>query len=251
MALSCLGTGGNRERLELVNSTPLRLPSQGWAISAMFYPDSSIGVNTFAYIYAHGTPNDDGADGLNILINSSGSARVIVTDIFAIQYDLESSNSIVADQWNHLAVSFQGGFDLRLYLNGVESIETSGFALGFIIPPGNARIGDATHGTGREFNGRIAHVSKWDRIFSASDVSHFTSLLISPEFVQTDHIWHVPIWNASFNDDQLNTITTSPVGALYGNHVGAQYPGDPTYVTPPPPVVPTNLQDHRVQWSMA
>lgn len=250
MALRCLGTGGNRERLEIIDSTPLHLPAGGWFISAMFYPDTSVGINTFAYIYAHGSPANDGNDGMVILLNSSGTARVIVTDVFAIQYDLESSTSIVPDTWNHVAVSYQGGFDLRLYLNGVESIETSGFLLGLLTPPGNARIGDANHGSGREFNGRIAHVSKWDRDFSPSDANHFTSLLISPEFAQIDHIWHVPVWNASFNNDQLNTVTTNPVGALYGNHAPAQYPGDPSYVVPPPPQIPTN-QSHRIQWSMA
>ena len=252
MALSCLGTGGNRERLELVDSTPLNLPSSGWTLSAMIYPDSTIGVNTFGYIYAHGTPAADGDDGLNILVNlSDGKLRAIITDGFGINWDFGTSNSINADQWNHMAVVYPGGTTLRIHLNGVETTGGATFSVGTLNPPGNARIGDATHSPDREWNGRIAHVSKWDRAFSSSDVNHFTSINISPEFAQTDHIWHTPIWNASFNGDQLNTISTNPVGALYGNHAPAQYPGDPTYVTPPPPSIPTNLQSNRIQWSMA
>ena len=96
-------------------------------------------------------------------------------------------------------------------------------AIGSITPAGNARIGDATHTTSREFNGRIAHASKWDRAFSSSDVERFTSILISPQFAQTDHIWHTEIFNSGNNYDLLNTITTSPVGALYGDHAPATY----------------------------
>jgi hypothetical protein len=251
MALSCLGSGGSDEALTITDSTALDLPSTGWLISLMFYPDSTIGINTFAYMYAHGTPNNDGNDGIAILINNTGFARVIITDTFGVQFDFTSSNAIVADEWNHIGISFPPGNLLRMHLNGVMTTDTTTFSLGYLNPPGNARIGDATHASPREFNGRIAHVSKWNRSFSIGDVNHFTALLISPEFAQTDHIWHIPIWNASFNGDQLNTVTTVPDNALYGNHAPAQYPGDPTYVVPPPPVIPTNLQQQRVVWSMA
>ncbi len=189
----------------------------------MFYPDSTIGINSFSYIYAHGNPNNDGDDGIVIIINSAGNARVIITDLFGIQFDFTSSNLLVADEWNHVAVAYPGGTAVRTHLNGVSTSGSASFSLSTLNPPGNVRIGDANHGPDREFNGRIAHVSKWDRAFSSSDLNHFTSLLISPAFAQTDHIWHVPIWNSSFNGDQLNTITTSPVGALYGNHAPATY----------------------------
>ena len=148
-----------------------------------------------------------------------------------------------------MAVHYDG-LNARIFLNG--SVATaSPPGLGTISPSGNARIGDATHGSGREFNGRIAHPSKWDRDFSVADLQHFTSILVSPEFAQTDHIWHVPIWNSTNNFDQLGVITTTPVGALYGNHAPASYPADVSYVLPINRTPPATTQIHQVQWTMA
>lgn len=254
MALRCLGTGGSRERLDLVDSSALDLPDSGWTVFLMFYPDSTVGVNTFAYMYAHGEPLTGSAPALNILlVQSTSKLRVIVDSIFTTEVDFSTSNTINVDEWNSVIVRYDSGPRvIYAHLNGVQTSQSTAFALNTLTPSGNARIGDATHGTGgREMNGRIAHPSKWDRTFSSGDANHFTSFLISPHFAQTDHIWHVPIWNASFNFDVLNVISTSPVGALYGNHAPAVYPADPMYNVPTPVPESGGFQPESVRWTLA
>jgi hypothetical protein len=218
----------------------------------MFYPDSSVGVNSFAYMYAHGEPLTGSAPALNFFLEaSSAKVRCIVDSIFTTEVDFVSSNTVNIDEWNALAVRYDSGpRRVSIHLNGTQTFQATAFALNTLTPSGNARIGDATHGSGgREFNGRLAHASKWDRSFSASDANHFTSIIISPHFAQTDHIWHVPIWNASFNFDVLGVISTSPVGALYGSHATAVYPADPMYNVPIPAPPAGGFQVESVQWS--
>lgn len=253
MSLRCLGTGGNRERLDLVDSSPLSLPTGGWTVSCMFFPDSGVGANTFPWLYGHGSTTSS-QHGCNIFVETStAKVRIIVTDGFGVQWDFSSSNTINVNAWNHVAVVYPGApaQTMRIHLNGVETSEPNGFELITLNPTGNARIGDATHGGGREWNGRICHPSKWDRGFSSSDASHFTSLLISPAFAQTDHIWHVPLWNATNHFDQLGAISTTPVGALYGKHAPAEYPADEMYVLPVKLTAPPTAQKPTVQWSLA
>ena len=78
MALRCLGTGGNRERLDLVDSSALDLPGSGWTIFVMFYPDTGVVANTFGYLYSHAAPTSN-VSAINILVNQTGSvARVLI-----------------------------------------------------------------------------------------------------------------------------------------------------------------------------
>ena len=253
MSLRCLGSGGNRERIDLVDSSPLTLPASGWTVSAMFYPDTGVGSNTFPWIYGHGSTSST-QHGLNIFVETSTvKVRIIVTDGFGVQWDFSTSNLIQLNEWNHVAVVYPGtpSTTMRIHLNGVETTAGNGFALITLNPTGNARIGDATHGGSREWNGRVAHASKWDRPFSSADTNHFTNLLVSPEFAQTDHIWHIPIWNSTNFFDQLGVVSTLNQGALFGNHAPAKYPADVGYVLPINRTAPPTVQIHQVQWTMA
>jgi len=247
VALRCLGTGANREHLEITDSAALTLPSGGWTMSCMFYPDSGVTPNTFGYMYNHGDPNIS-VDSASILADSGG-ARLLLSDLFGIEVDIISSNAYNVDQWNHVVVvSESGGFNFRVHLNGTATTGTAVFAMGIINPTVAARIGDASFGAGREFGGRIAHVSKWDRAFSTTDANTLSSILLSPEFLQQDHIWHIPIWNSSFNFDILNTVTTTPSSALYGNHAPAVYPSMAAVIVDEVVIAPSG---RRVQYVRA
>ncbi len=228
MALDCLGTGGNRERLDLVDNSALDLASSGWTIFAMFFPSTAVGINTFAYIYAHAAPLAN-VSAINIfLVASTSKARVIIDQPGGNLADFSSSNSIVANEWNAIAVRLVG-VNVIIHLNGVQT-SASPPAIGNLVPIGNARIGDATHGPGREFNGRICEAAKWDDSLSGDLLDNLTSNLLSPLFVPTP-VWHTPIYNGSFNDDVMGAVTTTPVGALYGDHAPALYPEDEDYVS--------------------
>ena len=249
MALRGLGTGGNRERLDLVDNSALDMPGSGWTLFAMFYPDTGVGVNSFAYLYAHGAPLAN-VMAINVFLESSSSkVRFTIDHPAGNLVDMLSTNTINTNAWNSVAVQYDG-LNARVALNGIVNTDSPP-AIPTTTPAGNARIGDATHGPGREMNGRIAHVSKWDRAFSVGDLQHFTSLLISPEFAQDDHIWHVPIWNATNHFDQLGVIATTPVGALYGNHAPATYPATEASVLPIKRTAPPTTQIHQVQWTLA
>lgn len=249
MALNCLGTGGNREHLQLDDSSELDLQSSGWTMSFLFYPSTAVGVNLFAYIYSHGAPLGNVA-AINVIVEQgTAEVRLIIDQPGGNLVDLNTSNSVNQNAWNSLAVTYNGTI-IIVSLNGINT-NAAPPALGTVSPIGNARIGDASHNSGREFNGRICEVSKWDGTFQIAEMNRITSQIISPDFYRDNQAWHVPLWNSSFNFDRLQAIATTPQSALYGNHAPARYPSGNTYILPIDRTPPTTAQIHQVQWTMA
>lgn len=249
MALDCLGTGGNREHLQLDDSSALDLPSSGWTLSFLIYPSTVVGINLFSYFYSHGAPLGS-VSAINLFVElGDATIRIIIDQTGGNLVDFNTTNAVNQDAWNSFAVAYNGTI-VTASLNG-SSNGAAPPSLGNVVPIGNARIGDASHNSGREFNGRIAHASKWDRAFQIAELNQMTEALISPEFYHENQIWHVPIWNASFNFDRLRAINTTPQSALYGQHSPARYPSGNTYVLPINLTPPTGNLQAGAQWTFA
>ncbi len=225
MALSCLGNPGNEESLELVDSSFLTMPNTGWSIFGMIYPDTGISSGSFAYIYSHAQPlNVNPA--VNILKSSPGGTIRTIVDNAGNLVDFDTSNAVIGDQWNGLAVVYDG-VNLRTTLNGITT-QVSPPALSTVNPAGNARIGHAIHGGAREWNGRIAELAKWDRVLTIAEVEAYTDPdnLFSPLLAQTDQQWHLEMFNAGFAFDMQNNVAVvdGPTAPLFGRHASASYP---------------------------
>jgi hypothetical protein len=208
----------------------------------MFYPDSTLSVNAFAYIYGHGQPLAS-VDAVNMMVVASTSkVRVIIDQVglAGARYDLSTSNTITADTWNAVAVSYNGAGTLTVHLNGTSTSQV-GSSIPTISPTGGARIGYATHGGSRQFNGRLCHVAKFDRALTNNEVPQYTATLFSPEVAQNSKIWHVEMWNSTFCYDLQNNISTTLVSMSFGLHAPAAYPS----------MIATSLDDGGEQVSFA
>lgn len=202
--------------------------STGWTLIAMFYPDSSGTINTFAYVSGHGEPLAAGVHAVNMLIHNVGGGviRMIVDVSAGNVVDFTSSNSINADQWNSAAIVWDGTSKVKIFLNGTKSEQTVS-AFGAVSPSVPVRIGFATHGGSRQFNGRICHPAKFSRALSDAEGANFTSSFFSPEFAQQNADWHAEMHrggNLAF--DLVGNATISEIQMVYGPHAPVDYPVD-------------------------
>ncbi|MHA2067025.1 MAG: hypothetical protein ACXABY_21875, partial [Candidatus Thorarchaeota archaeon] len=92
--------------IELVDNSALDLPGSGWSLFAMFYPDTGFTSNTFAYIYSHAQPLVN-VSAINFFKTSSG-IRVVIDQPAGTLADFTTSNNVVNDQWNAVAVVYNG-----------------------------------------------------------------------------------------------------------------------------------------------
>lgn len=206
--------------IELVDNSALDLPGSGWSMFAMFYPDTGFTPNTLGYIYSHGAPVSS-VSAINIAKSSSG-IRVIIDQPAGTLADFTTSNNVVNDQWNAVSVVYNAT-NVFTTLNGTTTT-ASPPSIGSITPSGNARIGYAVHAGTRQFNGRICHAAKFNRVLTVDERTRYTSIFVSPDFAQQDKIWHLPIWNSDFTFDQQQVLTVNQVSMAFGPHAPASYP---------------------------
>lgn len=201
-------------------------PSSGWSLFCMFYPDSTITSNTFAYLHSHAQPLNS-APAVNLFKAPGGVIRFVVDDnVGFTAFDLVSSNAVVADQWNAVAAIWDSGGTARLYLNGVQTSQVVA-PFGNVSPAGNVRIGYAAHGGARQWNGRICHPAKYSREFTDDEATKYTQVLVSPQFAQNDADWHVEMFRGgSVLFDLVGNATVAETLMAYGPHASALYPED-------------------------
>ena len=201
-------------------------PSTGWSVFGMFYPDSGITANAFAYLLGHQQPLNN-QHAVNIFKQApAGTMRVTVDIPAGNVVDFASSNTVVADQWNAIAVIWDSGGTMRIYLNGTQTSQVTA-PFGTVSPSVGARIGYASHGGSRQWNGRICHVAKYSREFTNDEAVKYTSVFVSPQFAQNSADWHVEMFrggNVLF--DLVGGATVSETSMAYGPHAPAIYPDD-------------------------
>lgn len=214
-------------------------PSTGWSFFCMFYPDSGITSNSFAYLWSHEEPLNF-QHAVNILKQSPGGEIRVIVDIPAGNVvDLVSSNSVVADQWNAVAVIWDSAGTMRIWLNGTETTQVTA-PFGTVSPGVEGRIGYANHGGSRQWNGRICHAAKYSREFTQDEAEKYTQVLVSPQFAQNSADWHVEMFRGgSMLFDLVGNATVSETLMAYGPHAQAMYPEDDfdpgALVIPPTP----------------
>ncbi len=204
-------------------------PSTGWSVLFQFRPDSTVTINTFAYIMGHGEPLAAGVQAVNALIHNTGGGklRMIVDAVAGNVIDFSSSNSISVNQWNGGAIVWDGSSNKsKVWMNGTKTeVTTSSF--GSVTPPVPVRVGYATHGGTREFNGQICHVAKFSRALTDEEGEMYTKHLMSPQFSPTNADWHAEMHrggNLAF--DLVGQATISEISMVYGPHAPTEYPVD-------------------------
>jgi len=210
---------------EITDNAALTLDASArWALRFFVYPDSSLSDPAFGYIYSHGQPlNFEPA--LNIIkLGTTNTIRVIVDWAGGNLFDSTTAISLNDDEWNTLIVAYDGT-NLRVAING--TLDTgSPPALPDIDPSGNARIGYSVVGGTRNFPGAIAHAAKYDRNFGTTELTNFSNVPISPEFVLNGQAWHIPF----FTDqvwDMRSVLTVTPQGMSWVPHGPFIYPARP------------------------
>lgn len=221
MALSLTGAGSGY--LEIADSSSLDLlDASGWTLFALFYPDSSLTVNQFAYIYSHGVPLVS-AYAVNLMALNTLKARILLDDTLSTMIDLSSSNNFNLDAWNAVAITYATGGTVNITLNGIT---TGGLSFANnVTPAGVARIGHSVQGGARQFNGRLCHIAKWNRPVDLSLVQKVTSTAaVSPQFALQDEGWHIEMFNEDFSFDLQGNLTTTPTLVDFGDHAPVAYP---------------------------
>ncbi len=235
-------TGGTSYE-QIGTSGSVTYPSAEWSIYFMFKP-AALGLRgTQDYIYGHDTPSAAN-DAVNVAIVGTGGTgtanaiRVRVESAAVLMLIQNTSNVATVDQWNVFALSWTGS-QFKLFLNGVETIFSPAATVTTLTPGNPIFIGQRDDlSSSRAYTGFAAHVAKYDRDFSSAAGVRATNSFLSPQFAQQDLQFHVEMWNASFNYDQQNQQTVTPVnGLLFGNHAPASYPSDPHEIpsSPAPP----------------
>lgn len=205
----------------------MNYPSGGWTLFGMFRPDSGISPPSFPYVIGHGTTSS-GNHSVNVLVDHTTSSKLLllVRVPAGLVVELWSSAAVVDDQWNAFAAVWDGVSVAKLWLNGVKvSVVTSAF--GTVTPGPDARIGYATHGGSRHFNGRICHPAKWSRDLTDDEGERYTGIFVSPQFAQQDADWHVEMFRgANLAFDLVGNATVVETSMTYGPHAPADYPAD-------------------------
>ncbi len=225
--------GTTTRYLDITDTAALDLPNAGWTVAAFFRPDSSFTVNSFGYVYSHAQPLAN-VSAFNIFKTSGSKIRCTCDQPAGNLVDLSSSNNVVTDSWNSMAAVYNGT-TFRLFLNGTLTT-ASPPSIGTITPLVNARIGYATHGGSRQFNGQICHVAKYDRAWSDTEATRRTNMFLSPRFDQDNLIWHIEAFNSSFFGDVRNALSVSEVSMAYAAHAPVIYPAKDTQIDDTPPI---------------
>lgn len=211
--------------LEISGSgAPMEYPSTGWTISSFFYPDSGLPINAFAYLHNHREPLIN-VHAVNMMVQASDSKVRLIVDVPAgTVVDFTSTNTIVANSWNAIAVSYDGSGNVKLWLNGTKTA-TVVAPFGLVTPSGTAFIGHAAHGGSRQFNGRICHPAKWSRALTEDEGSRYSAQFISPQFAQNSANWHLEMFKGGTLAFDLTGFTTVTENLMaYGEHAPVDFP---------------------------
>lgn len=208
--------------------------SSEWTLFAMFYPDTSITPNSAAYVYAHGTPSSN-THAVNIWKVNSGNFMRVRVDVPAGTIITNDTAAVVDDAWNAIAVSWDNP-NFRVWLNGtLQSTVLSPF--GSVTPTPDPRIGYATFGGSREWNGRICHVAKWSRGLTLDEGAKYTQTLVSPQYAQQDADWHVEMFRGGvLANDLVGSHTVTETSMVYGPQAHVDYPDEHYMRITAPPV---------------
>lgn len=199
-------------------------PSTGWTVFCMFNPTSS--QNLFAYMHGHAQPLAAGVHAVNMLLNS-GRVRMIVDVSAGNVVDQNSTPSYVADVWNAAMIIWDGVSMVKIWLNGVKT-QFVASAFGTVSPTVDVRIGYASHGGSRQFDGLICHSAKFARAFTDAEGERYTKIFVSPAFAQQNADFHVEAHRGGGLAFDLvgNSTVTEVGGMVYGPHAPASYPMD-------------------------
>ena len=157
-----------------------------WTIVQKLHYATGVGLNTFAYSYAHGTTPVGNVDSIVIIRNGPGSGetegtlRVIIDAVAGNLLDATTTAQIVDDEWNSIAVMAEGS-NVQVFINGVREQFAANIVA--LSPAPALRIGDAEHGVDREWNGFIDETAMFDFTFSYKTLEDFTETLQSPTYL--------------------------------------------------------------------
>jgi hypothetical protein len=229
----------NRRHLSVATFSYL---ANQWTIVQKLHYTSGGGLNTFAYSYSHGSSPLNNVDSIVILRNGLGSGetegtlRVIIDTGAGNLLDATTTAQIVDDEWNSVAVMASVS-NVHVFINGVrEQFAANVVALS---PSTALRIGDATHGPDREWNGFIDETAMYDFTFSFQELEDFTATLQSPSFLDRPQFLHTEMFGPNdFGDVSGSNLSITDSSMLWGPQSPTVYPASiATYLGAP--VIPT------------
>ena len=141
-----------------------------FSLSAWVSLSSSIGTADRARVF----DNNDTTDGWYLDASQSGSANIEFgwTDGGGTRHSLDAAVDLIGAGWTHLLVSYVGGSDIRIYVDGTQEKTGSAGSAGITYPSTTIapRIGRG-RGGGGGFDGPIDEVRLYSRALKDADAT--------------------------------------------------------------------------------
>ncbi len=129
---------GDGDRAQIADNAALSITG-ALSLAAWVRPDNF--SNSAAGIISKYTNEGGDQRAYNLRLGGAGNSKVLFglspTGTFNSRIELLSSVSLVADMWNHIAVTFDPSNSMKIYINGVEDT-SSAFISGSAAPAGIA-----------------------------------------------------------------------------------------------------------------
>lgn len=207
-----------------LGGSPLNYPSDEWTVFAIFYPDTSITPNSAAYLYSHAQPFAN-IHAINIWKRDPANSMRVSIDLPAGNIVTVDTAVVNDDVWNAIAISWDNP-NFRVWLNGTLQTQVLS-PFGSVVPTVDPRIGFATFGGSREWNGRICHVAKWARGLTLDEGAKYTQTLVSPQYAQQDADWHIEMFRGgALAFDLVGNVSVTETIMEYGPHAHVDLPSE-------------------------